>query len=216
MRINRWYIGAGSLLVLFFGFLGYQQVFVNDVAIATSVAEQKVTAAASTPQQVRVDFGAKRALIALQEYNKDIAEEVAGCNCGPEIDKYTEGSPAQWCTMFVSWVSREAGSPLVDPTSGSWKITNSRIFTDYLKQNGTFYSKEQVKKEDIQPKAGDFIIFYRGKIDDNLGHVDIVIEPKAGGKADLIGGNIRDRMVYRKDFPYKDYYGFLGIGRPEK
>lgn len=165
---------------------------------------------------MQINYGAKRALIALDEYNKNITEDVTGCNCGSEIDKYTEGSPAQWCAMFVSWVSREAGSPLVDPTSGSWKITNSRIFTDYIKQNGTFYSKEQVFKENIQPKPGDFIIFYRGKVADNLGHIDIVIEAKENGKADLIGGNIRDRVMYRKDFPYRDYYGFLGIGRPEK
>lgn len=214
MRINRWYIGAGSLLVLFFGFLGYQQVFVNDVAIATSVAEQKVTTAASTPQQV--DFGAKRALIALQEYQKNVTEETKGCNCGPEIDKYTESSPGQWCAMFASWITREAGSPMIDPKSKSWKITNSHVFTDTLKQSGTFYTQEEVTKNNIQPQIGDFILYYRGKIEDNLGHIDVVINITGNGKADLIGGNIRDQIAYRKDFPYRDYYGFLGIGRPEK
>lgn len=214
MRINRWYLGAILILAVFFGAIAYQQFFVGTPAAANAALEEKI-AAHTDPKQPEL-LGLKRAQLALQEYEKNVSEETKGCNCGPEIDKYTEGSPGQWCAMFASWITREAGSPLVDPTSESWKIANSRVFTEYLKQKGTFYTREDVAKNNIQPRVGDFVMYYRGKIEDNLGHIDVVINTTGDGRADLIGGNIRDQIAYRKDFPYADYYGFLGIGRPEK
>lgn len=215
MRINKWYVISTAALTLFFGVVGYQQFFVNTPAAANEAITKEMVQYEQTPEQPEL-VGLKRAQIALQEYEKNVTETTKGCNCGPEVDKYTEASPGQWCAMFASWVTREAGSPLTDPTSQSWKIANSRIFTDYLKQQGTFYSKEEVAAGNIQPRAGDFIIYYRGKIEDNLGHIDIVVNTTGNGRADLIGGNIRDQIAYRKDFPYAEYYGFLGIGRPEK
>lgn len=214
MRINRWYIAIGAVLVVFFGAIGYRQVFMGTPATASAAIERQM--ATYSDQRQPELIGLKRAQLALQEYQKNVSEETKGCNCGPEIDKYTESSPGQWCAMFASWITKEAGSPLSDPASQSWKITNSHVFTDYLKQNGTFFSREEVAKNNIQPRAGDFVIYYRGKIEDNLGHIDIVINTTGDGKADLIGGNIRDQIAYRKDFPYANYYGFLGIGRPEK
>lgn len=216
MRINKWYAGIGLLLVMFFGAVGYRQLFAGSPSTASAAIHQQIaTYSGSTQKQPEV-YGLKRAELALQEYQKDVAEQTKGCNCGPEIDKYTESSPGQWCAMFASWITKEAGNPLADPQSGSWKITNSHIFTDYLKQHGTFYNRDDVAKRNIQPRAGDFVIYYRGKIEDNLGHIDVVINTTGDGRADLIGGNIRDRIAYRKDFPYADYYGFLGIGRPER
>lgn len=214
MRINRWYIGVGLVLTLFFGLLGYNYFFAGNVQTAGATIREKIVA---HQDEVSSEvYGLKRAQLALEEFGKNVSEEKKGCNCGPEIDKYTESSPGQWCAMFASWITREAGSPLVDLKSGSWKIANSHVFTDYLKQSGTFYDRETVLEEKIQPRVGDFIVYYRGKMEDNLGHIDIVINTTQDGHADLIGGNIRDQIAYRKDFPYAEYYGFMGIGRPEK
>lgn len=42
--------------------------------------------------------------------------------------KYSEGASEPWCADFVSWIMREAGSPLENPNSGSWRIPG--VFTN--------------------------------------------------------------------------------------
>jgi len=212
-------ITATLLLIAFFGFLTFQYVFIDRTSAAMSAITEQLKpfqTTASTTTMPAEYYGAKRAEIALQEYRKNVVEVPRGCNCGPEIDKYTEGNPAQWCTMFASWVAYTAGSPLIDERSGAWRFLNSRTFTEYLQAHGTFYSREEITAKNIQPRVGDFIIFWRGNMEDNLGHIDVVAAVTGEGRADLIGGNVRDRVEFRGDFPYRDNYGFLGIGRPEK
>jgi hypothetical protein len=222
MRTKRPLYFAGiTLLVIFFGFLTYHYVFVDRTATAMAEITKtlqpfEVTTASVENTKPPEYYGAKRAEIALQEYRKNVIEVPRGCNCGVEIDKYTEGNPAQWCTMFASWVAKEAGSPLIDERSGAWRFLNSRLFTEHLKLHGTFYSREEIAANNIQPRVGDFIIFWRGNVEDNLGHIDVVVNVTGDGRADLVGGNIRDRVEFRGDFPYAENYGFLGIGRPEK
>lgn len=209
-----------ALLIGFFGVLTYQYLFVDRTANAMSEITKTLQPfevnVATTEKQPPEYYGAKRAEIALTEYRKNVIEVPRGCNCGPEIDKYTEGNPAQWCTMFASWVAYTAGSPLIDDRSGAWRFLNSRFFTENIKAHGTFYSREEIVANNIQPRIGDFIIFWRGNVEDNLGHIDVVVGITGDGRADLVGGNIRDRVEFRGDFPYRDNYGFLGIGRPEK
>lgn len=218
MRINKISLGVIVILVIFYSYLGYREFFTDHQVRAINSQEDKNTSATKKLQDTpALDYGEMRAKIAIEEYSKNVFESPKGCNCGPEIDTYTESSPGQWCTMFASWITKQAGSPVVNEKTGSWKITNSRVFTEYLKTYGTFYTKEQIIRGNLQPQVGDFIIFYRGNFEDSLGHIDIVVSDTArDGKADLIGGNYRDTVNYRKDFPYLDYYGFLGFGRPEK
>jgi len=222
MRTNRRAgVAVLAILSIFFGFLAYRYFFIDQTAAAMSgitnaLQPFKVAHAAAGDKKPAEYYGAKRAEIALQEYRKNVIEMPRGCNCGPEIDKYTEGSPAQWCTMFASWVANEAGSPLIDERSGAWRFLNSRMFTEYLQAHGTFYSRDEIVAKNIQPRIGDFIIFWRGNMEDNLGHIDVVAAVTGDGRADLVGGNIRDRVEFRGDFPYRDNFGFLGIGRPEK
>lgn len=218
MRINIWYVGAGTILLLFFGYLMYQEVIADDTVSAKATVQQEIAAlpAAEHNQKPPEYFGLKRAEIALQEYALGGVESQRGCNCGPQIDKYTEGNPGQWCTSFASWVANQAGSPLIDERTKSWRFSNSRLFTEHLKTHGTFYTREQIIQQNIQPKVGDFVVFWRGNVEDNLGHIDVVVSVNPDGSANLIGGNIRDRIVYREHLPYLNYYGFLGFGRPEK
>ncbi len=214
MRINKYYLLIGLMLASFYLYLGYKDLVSNRHIQASPAVANNIQTSSKTNV---IKFGEIRANIAIAEYKKNVVETPRGCNCGPEIDKYTESSPGQWCAMFASWVAKEAGNPLVNPRTDSWKITNSRAFTDYLKQKGTFYSREQIIKDNIQPQIGDYVVFYRGNYEDNLGHIDIVVSSNSSnGKADLIGGNYRDSVNYRKDFPYMDSYGFLGFGSPEK
>lgn len=221
MRIKKLAAPAfiGLLLTGFFGYLTYAEFFTDDTSGARQAIAVARAEAATVPavQKSSVENGLRRAEIALEEYKKDVVEVPRGCNCGPEVDKYTEGNPGQWCTMFASWIANQAGTPLLDPRNGSWRYSNSRLFTEHLKQFGTFYSRKQMLDQGVRPQIGDFVIFWRGNLEDNLGHIDVVVNTgNHDGSAGLVGGNIRDRIVYRENFPYLDHYGLLGFGRPEK
>lgn len=209
-------------LTLFFGYAAYKDWIFDSAAVAEEKIHSALTVHAATSSQPEASknpeyYGLKRAEIALAEFRKNVVETKHGCNCGPEIEKYTEGNHAQWCTMFASWVTYAAGSPVMNEKTESWRITNSREFAKYLQTKGTWYPRQQVIDEKIEPRIGDFIVFWRGKFEDNLGHVDVVVEKGAVlGTAGLVGGNLKDRVQFRESFPYLQHYGFLGIGRPEK
>lgn len=214
-------IVAAVFMVIFFGYLMHKDILYDgseavEKKITTKIAsqdEKKDTLLPKAPE----DYGIKRAQIAIEEYRKNVIEKPRGCNCGPEIDKYTNGTPAQWCTMFASWVGKEAGSGVKDFKTESWKIVNSRDFADYLEQNGTWYDRETIIQNKIEPQIGDYVVFWRGDFEDNLGHVDVVVDlGNVPGSASLVGGNIRDQIAFRENFPFLQNYGFLGFGRPEK
>lgn len=218
VRLNHVILAMVGIL-LFFGYIAYKDLIFDASAISqekvdTRIADvQKEEAFQPTPEY----YGLKRAEIALQEYRKGIVEQPRGCNCGPEIDKYTEGALSQWCTMFASWVGQEAGSGVYNEKTDSWKIVNSRDFATYLEQHGTWHSREEVIEKNLQPRLGDYVVYWRGNFEDNLGHVDIVVDTgSTPGSAGLVGGNLGDRVEYRENFPYLNNYGFLGFGRPEK
>ncbi len=202
------------VVIVFFGVVGYREIFKPDGArVAKAVAGYSVLTTGDAKDANY--YGARRAQLAVQEYQKGVRETSPGCDCGPEIDKYTEGHHAQWCAMFASWITKEAGSPMVNPTGG-WRFTNSRELASYLEKNGTWYSRDQVISQKLEPKPGDFLIYWRGDINNGLGHVDIMITPSdANGRADIIGGNVHDKVELR-NIPFRDNYGFLGFGRPEK
>jgi hypothetical protein len=204
------------VLAVFYSFVGYTDYAKNNTKAATAQIETKVAEVEQQSVKDGTYYGIKRAEIALAEYNKGIFEDVRGCNCGVEVNKYTEGMQAPWCAMFASWVTKEAGSPVYSDVTKSWRITNSRDLSEYLKKTGTWYSRDDVISKDIQPRLGDFVIFYRGDFEDKIGHVDIVVRvDDSKGFAGLVGGNVRDRVEFR-DLPYEQNYGFLGFGRPEK
>lgn len=222
IKLPAW-LKTGLLIValtVFYGYIAYQDYAKNNTKVAAQVVETKVAEAeaqtATEPIKTSEYFGIKRAEIALAEYNKNIFEDARGCNCGTEVDKYTEGHHAPWCAMFASWVTREAGSPVHSDITDDWRITNSRDLANYLMKNGTWYSREEVISQGLRPRLGDFVIFYRGDFEDKLGHVDIVVRvDDSQGFAGLVGGNVRDRVDFR-DMPFEQNYGFLGFGRPEK
>ncbi len=214
---NRVFLTATLIIsILFFTYVGYMQIIYDEAARAEQNISELVEEVEAVEEHPPEYFGLKRAEIALAEYRKGIIETPIGCNCGPEIDKYTEGYHAQWCTMFASWIAKEAGSPMYNEKTKSWRLINSRDFATNLENNGTWYSRNEVIENNIQPRLGDFVVFWRGDFEDSLGHVDVVVEiSDKPGVAGLVGGNLDAKVKYR-NFSYTQHYGFLGFGRPEK
>lgn len=218
MRVNRHtllsYL-AFSPVVLLLLFVGYRDLMHDPTRAVERQLQGQIAIASDADIAAReLYYGQMRAKIALAEYKKGVKESTKGCECGPDVDKYTEGHRAQWCTMFASWVAKEAGTPVSSEMTKSWRITNSREFAEYLQKNGTWHSRDEILQKGLKPQIGDYVIYWRADFDDRLGHVDIVINPDvAPGVAGTIGGNLKDKVAYR-DFPYLHDYGFMGFGRP--
>ena len=216
IKINTKFFVTGALLLG--STLFYTYIIVNEykpvsaAPLQTTIKEQIAENKAKNISQP----GLERARIALLEYSKNIKEKTPNCNCGEDIDKYTEGLRIQWCASFASWVSKEAGTPLGN--AKNWRIGKAQDIARYLEKNGTWVSAQEAKDKNLQPQVGDFVIFWRGHFEDNLGHADIVIatNPSAPGQATLLGGNIQNKVSMRENFYYSEHYGFLGFGRPEK
>lgn len=205
------------LVVGFFSYMAYRHFIHNGAAAISSRLTPQVENLPDPEQRTAEQIGIKRAHIALSEYQKNVHEQPSGSNSGPEIDKYTDSNPTQWCTLFASWVTEEAGSPVWLERTQSTRIVNSRDFANYLMENGTWYDRERVIEEKLEPRAGDFIVYWRGNFESRLGHVDVVVNTDGPrGTADLVGGNLNERVQLRENFPYLQNYGFLGFGRPEK
>ncbi len=209
------YVMSVIFLVSFYGFIGYKTIHKNDTStVAASLASLSADSSAKEDKKSSQDYGVARAQIALAEYNKGIREETKGCNCGPEINKYTEGLEKQWCAMFATWVFNQAGTP-VRGAGKPWKVTKTRNIAPYLEKNGTWHSKEEIIADDLTPQVGDVMLFWRGNFEGDLGHADIVVavnEDKPGF-ASLVGGNIDDKVTFRDNYYYKNHYGLLGFGR---
>ncbi len=93
---------------------------------------------------------------------------------------YSEGVEQAWCANFVSWIMREAGQPLSNPNSGSWRIPGVYTLTEYYQQEGRF------EPVGYQPNVGDVVLY------DNSGwtgqHTNIVVAID-GDSATTVGGN---------------------------
>lgn len=93
---------------------------------------------------------------------------------------YSEGVEEAWCANFVSWVMREAGQPLSNPNSGSWRIPGVYTLTEYYQAQGRFEPKG------YSPTVGDVVLY------DNSSwvgqHTNIVVAVD-GDTATTVGGN---------------------------
>jgi hypothetical protein len=113
------------------------------------------------------------------------AEQPDGSNNGPAISMYrtaTAGAMAgePWCAYFVSWVARQAGTPLGDQGQGfgavsqiwSWAQEHGRAIT-----NGP----------GVVPQPGDLIVF-------GSEHVGIVDKVLPNGDIQTIEGNYSNKV----------------------
>ncbi|MGB2718276.1 MAG: CHAP domain-containing protein, partial [Rhodococcus sp. (in: high G+C Gram-positive bacteria)] len=67
---------------------------------------------------------------------------------------YAEGIDEAWCADFVSWIMKEAGLPLSNPNSGSWRIPGVYTLQEYYQEQGRY---EAVG--DYTPSVGDVVLY---------------------------------------------------------
>jgi hypothetical protein len=119
-----------------------------------------------------------------------------------EGEKYAEGIEEPWCADFVSWVMREAGQPLANPNSDSWRIPGVFTLQEYYEKSGRFAPLG------YEPRPGDVVLYSEGS---RYGQHTNIVVANDNGTLKTVGGNeggIRVRTLMIADEP-----GIVGFGR---
>ncbi|MGW4716975.1 CHAP domain-containing protein [Nocardia sp. NPDC004260] len=119
--------------------------------------------------------------------------------------KYAEGAEEAWCADFVSWVLREAGVPLANPNSGSWRIPGVYTLREYYESVGRFVPSGS----NYRPRTGDVLLY--GEPSPFGQHTNIVLRVE-GGQVTTIGGNEYGEVRIHR-FVLGDMTGVVGFGR---
>ncbi|MGB6039045.1 MAG: CHAP domain-containing protein, partial [Gordonia sp. (in: high G+C Gram-positive bacteria)] len=123
----------------------------------------------------------------------------------PDGLKFSEGVDEAWCANFVTWVMNEAGAPLENPNSGSWRIPGVYTLTEYYQDHGRFRAADS----GYQPKLGDVMLyssdsFFRQHTNIVLAYDDNVVT--------TVGGNEWGGHVRVNQFKVGGYVGLVGYG----
>lgn len=119
--------------------------------------------------------------------------------------KYAEGVVEAWCADFVSWVMREAGYPLSNPHSGSWRIPGVYTLQEYYEAAGRFVPLGTGSA----PRAGDVLLYAPGSPFGQ--HTNLVLAAEDGVVTTLGGNEFGEIRLHR--FTLAEVPGILGIGR---
>ncbi|MGX1806810.1 CHAP domain-containing protein [Nocardia sp. NPDC055321] len=117
--------------------------------------------------------------------------------------KYSEGIDEAWCADFVSWVMREAGQPLANPNSGSWRIPGVYTLEEYYRGERRFEDRG------YRPRVGDVVLYAPDSAFNH--HTNIVIDV-AGDTITTLGGNEFGEITIHRYAP-AEVSGLVGFGR---
>jgi len=139
-----------------------------------------------------------------EDQNKVVAILKAEYQLNPKGTKYSQGVEEAWCADFVSWVYNEAGKPLLNPHSGSWRIPGTFTLREYYES----ISKLKLADTGYTPKVGDIMLYDNPSLFGQ--HTNIVID-NDNGVVTTIGGNEPGGIrIVKHEKP--DTVGFIGYG----
>ena len=121
---------------------------------------------------------------------------------------YTQGNKEPWCADYATWVLKQAGAPLANPNSGSWRIPGVLTLQNYYKSSGKYQMAGR-----YQPKTGDLAFYIGNKTLDGRSkqHVNIVLNVE-GNTMTTIGGNELGRMRINTQNYKKGANNLVGFG----
>ncbi|WP_433199845.1 CHAP domain-containing protein [Nocardia sp. CA-107356] len=121
---------------------------------------------------------------------------------GPE---YAEGVDEPWCADFVSWVLREAGAPLTNPNSGSWRIPGVYTLQEYYQGAGRFVPIGS----EYQLHTGDVLLYSEQSPFGQ--HTNIVLTADETTVTTIGGNEFGGVSIHR--FTLAEAPGVVGFGR---
>ncbi|MGV0810247.1 CHAP domain-containing protein [Mycolicibacterium setense] len=117
---------------------------------------------------------------------------------------FSEGVEEPWCADFVSWVLNQAGSPLTNPNSGSWRIPGVYTLQEYYQGTGRF-----AEPDGYRPRTGDVVMYADGS---PLGlHTNFVVAADDNAIT-TVGGN-EEGGIRVHTLDDAETAGILGYGR---
>ena len=123
-------------------------------------------------------------------------------------ETFSDGQREAWCANFVSWVMNEAGVPLKNPHSGSWRIPGTYTLMEYYQDAYKFRPVDS----GYVPQPGDVAVYRGSPVFGD--HTNIVISYR-DGVLTTVGGNENNRIrVYKNS--ERQYDGLLGYGILER
>jgi len=165
------------------------------VAGAGGTASAAPVASASFANLLGNASGSPMTTIAAAEVGQ--SEQPPGSNDSPRIAQYrtaTAGSGAgPWCAYFVSWVARQAGTPLGDHGEGFGSV-------DALYAWAQRAGRAIPNGPGVVPRPGDLIVWNE--------HIGIVEQVLPDGRIQTLEGNSSDR-VSRNVHEFSDALGFV-------
>jgi len=122
----------------------------------------------------------------------------------PAGTTYSDGVREPWCADFVSWTMREAGVPLSNPNSGSWRIPGVLTLTAHLSDTG------RLRPPGHRPTPGDIVLYDKPS---PMGqHTNIVVRVD-GDEITTVGGNEGGGVTLRS-YQLRSDPGIRGYGVP--
>ena len=160
-------------------------------------AASPTATAATTPIPGLMPGGGNAAIVAAAQRELGVSEQPPGSNDSPRIAEYrtaTAGNPGvgPWCSYFVSWCARQAGTPIMDGGMGSGDV--DAVYA---------WAQRTGRAEPAQgttPRPGDLIVW-----DEHIGIVEGVLPD---GRIQTIEGN-SSNQVARRVHPAGDAIGYV-------
>lgn len=122
----------------------------------------------------------------------------------PPGTKYSQGAQEPWCADFISWLFKEAGSPLKNPHTGGWRIPGTFTLREYYQQVGKF----KTASSSYIPRPGDVAIYRGSPVFGD--HTHLVLK-NDDGVLTTVGGNEAGKIRIFVNAK-KQYDGLLGYG----
>lgn len=123
-------------------------------------------------------------MVAIARGELGVSEVPPGSNNGPRIAVYRSAVPGgpvgPWCAYFVSWVARQAGSPLGERGQGFASVDQ---LWAWAQRSGRAVSAQ------ADPRPGDLVVW-----DEHVGIVEAVLPD---GRIRTIEGNTSNKVAER-------------------
>lgn len=112
-----------------------------------------------------------------------------------------------WCTDFVSWVYRAAGTPFTGGYHGGWHLTNNIAVRHWFQRTHRWIANGTLAWASFDPQPGDYLRFHTSR----YGH-SAIVRYVAGNTLYTVEGNSRGQVRLRRYHNFRANHRIDGFG----